>query len=495
MTKKKVAVIGAGFAGLSISALLSKNGYDVTVFEKHPIPGGRARIWKKSGFTFDMGPSWYLMPDIFENFFKLFGKKVSDYYLLERLNPAYRIFFSPSDIVDISSKLIKNLQLFNKIEEGGGKKLESYLKQSKYQYEISMKQFIYKGYKSIFDFLNWTTFVQGSKLNIFENMDKHVARFFNSDRLKKIMQYNLVFLGGSPSNTPAIYALMAHLDFNLGVWYPKGGIYKVVQALYSLALAQGVKFKFNQNVIKINISDEKATQIVTNKKSFDFDIIVSSADYHFTETRLLSKASQSYPQSYWDKKTIAPSAFIIYLGLSKKIKNLTHHNLFLTDDWTKHFESIFKNPGWFKDPSFYICVPSKTDSFVSPKRCENLFVLVPVAPGLKDSKKVRQKYFDMVIHRLENLLGENIKNSIMVKRIYAHQDFINDYNAYKGSALGLAQTLFQTSIFRPRHQSKKVKNLYYTGQYTHPGIGMPICLISSQIVSKIIINNDNSANY
>ena len=486
MRKKHVIIIGAGFGGLSAASLLAKQGFKVTILEKNQTVGGRARVWKSKGFTFDMGPSWYLGPEIFERFFAEFKQHSSDFYQIKKLDPSYRIFFNKDEKIDISTDLQKMTTLFDSLEKDGGEKFKKYLDLSKSFYDISMEQFIYRPYNSIFDLFNKAFLKAGRNLPVFDNMEKFVNRFFISDKAKKILQYNLVFLGGSPKITPAVYALMAHMDFNLGVWYPIGGFGSVVNGFLHLAKFLGVNIKTGVDVKKIVIKNGKAVGVKTSKGDLEADIILANADYHHVETNLLPKAYQSYSENYWKKKTMAPSAFILYLGLNKKIKGLSHHNLFLDQDWIKHFDSIFENPSWYEKPSYYICAPSKTDPTVAPEGKENLFILVPVAPGLKDTEKVRKEYSEKILTHLENLLGETIKDSIEVIRTYAHNDFISDYNSYKGSALGLTQTLFQTAIFRPKHQSPKVKNLYYTGQNNHPGIGVPMVVISSQIVSEQI---------
>jgi phytoene desaturase len=495
---KNIVIIGSGFGGLAASALLSKQGHNVTLLEKNDSHGGRARVWKSKGFTFDMGPSWYLMPDVFEKFYHELGTSPDKELKLKLLSPSYRIFFGKNKdkngqdvnkIVDVDSGK-RGYDLFDTLEKDGTLKLKKYLKQSEYQYNIAMDGFIYKEYNSIFDMISYKTMVEGSKLKVFDNMDKFTRRFFDSDEARKILEYNLVFLGGDPKNTPALYSIMAHIDFNMGVWYPIGGLGEVTTSIMNIAKNNGAKFVFNSPVNKILVEDGKVKGVSVKKGNkniiYDADIVISNADYQFTETKLLEDKYVSYPQKFWDKKIVAPSAFIVYLGLNKKIKNLKHHNLFLENDWMKHFREIFENPTWPENPSYYICCPSKTDSTVAPKGCENMFILVPVASGIVDNDKVRKTYFNKTISHVEKLLGEKISKNILVKRIFSLNDFKNDYNAFKGTALGISHTLLQTGYFRPHQRSKKVKNLFYVGQYTHPGIGMPMAIISSQIVSDII---------
>lgn len=486
MQEKKVIVIGSGFGGLSAASLIAREGHKVIVIEKNEQPGGRASVWKKNGFTFDMGPSWYLMPDVFEKFFAEFNKKPEDYMDLIRLDPSYRVFFSQDDFIDISADMKKNYDIFEKLEPGAKQKMKKYLELSKYEYDIAMKDFIYKDYKHLTDFLKPKLIVEGTKLHMFEKLDSFVQRYFKSEKIRKILEYTIVFLGGSPYDSPALYSLMSHVDFNMGVWFPKGGMGKLVESMYKLAEEQGVKFIFNEPVEKIIIDNKVAKKVKTNKKTYDADIFIVNADYQWAESNLIEKKYRTYSNNYWEKRKIAPSAYLLFLGLDKQIKNFKHHNLYFYPDWEEHFDDIFKKAKWPDNFSYYISCITKTDSETAPKNCENVFVLIPVAPGIKDDEKTREKYYKKTIDHMEKLAGENLRDHIILKRIFAHNDFSDRYNAYKGTALGLAHTLKQTAIFRPKHQSKKVKNLYYTGHYNHPGIGIPMVVISSQILSELI---------
>lgn len=488
MGKMKVIIIGSGFGGLAIAGLLAKDGFDVRVFEKNDLPGGRASIWKKDDFLFDLGPSWYLMPDVFEKFFAEFGKKPSDYMKLKRLDPSYRVFFGKNDYVDISKDLDKNLNLFEKMEKGSAEKMKKYLETSRYQYQVAMKDFIYKDYRHLTDFFKPKLVKEGIKLHMFDKLDSYAKRFFDSDRIRKILEYTIVFLGGSPFDSPALYSLMSYVDFDLGVWYPMGGMGELVNAMYKIAKENGVEFVFNTPVKKIFVENNKTTGVETNDKKYKSDIVITNADMAWAEMNLLKKDHWSYSKRYWDSRKIAPSAYLLYLGLNKKIESLVHHNLYFDSNWENHFNQIFKTPQWPDEPSYYISCTSKTDKTVAPEGYENMFILVPVAPGLEDTNEIREKYYKKILRHLESLIGENIMDSVIVKRIFAHNDFSERYNAYKGTALGLAHTLKQTAIFRPAHKSKKVKNLYYTGHYNHPGIGVPMVIISSQILSQTIKN-------
>lgn len=486
MSSGEVVIVGSGFSGLATAALLAKDDFQVTVLEKNEQPGGRASVWKEGGFIFDMGPSWYLMPDVFDRFFAEFDKKPEDLMELVRLDPSYRVFYGPGDSLDISADLDKNLALFNKMEDDGAEKMNKYLESAKHQYDVAMNEFIYKDYKHLTDFFNRKLVMEGAKLHVFDKLDHYAQRFFGNPRIRKILEYNIVFLGGTPYNTPALYALMSHVDFNLGVWYPQGGMGKLVGAIHKLGEEHGVNFVFNEEVQNIEVDGKSAKKVNTESNSYEADVFIVNADYAYAETQLLDKKHQTYPEKYWKGKSIAPSALLFFLGVDKKINNLCHHNLYFHPKWEDHFETIFKTYVWPNEPSYYVCSPSKTDPSVAPEGSENIFILVPVAPGLEDNQEIREKFYNQILTHLEGLVGENIRDSVVVKRTFAHNDFSERYNAHRGTALGFAHTLRQTAIFRPRHKSKKVKNLYYTGQYTHPGIGVPMVIISSQILSKEI---------
>jgi len=481
-----VVIVGAGFSGLASAALLARKGFRVLVLEKNSAPGGRALVYERDGFRFDMGPSWYLMPGIFERFFAIFDKKTADFYELRRLDPSYRVFFGPDDWVDISSDFDKNLDLFERLEAGAAEKLREYVRIASHQYDAAVGEFLYKDYRSVLDFFTRRTLVEGRKLHVFESIDRYARRFFRSERLRRILEYSMVFLGGSPSNTPAMYSLLSHVDFNLGVWYPVGGMGSVVSALRELAESFGAVVLFEQEVKGLNVRGGQVVSVATDSGDFPADAVLVSADYPHSELDLLEPGYRSYGAGYWRKRVLAPSALLIYLGLSKPIPNLIHHSLSFQHDWIEHFNSIFDAPAWPEKPSYYMCCPSKSDRGVAPPGCENVVVLVPIAPGLQDDDDTREWFADRIIGYLEELVGEPIRDKVVSRTLFSQRDFASVFNAYKGTALGLSHTLLQTAVFRPSHRSKRASNLYYTGQYTHPGIGLPMARISAEIVSGII---------
>ena len=484
---KKVVIIGGGIGGLGAAGLFAKKDYEVTLLEKNFDLGGRANIFEHEGFKFDMGPSWYLAPDIFEHYFNLVGEKVEDHLELERLSPSYRIFFRNSgESLDINSDIEKDAATFEAIEPGAGEKLRAYLKQSKYQYEVATQSFMFKNYDSIFDFFNKRVMTEGQKLSVFSTMHRFVSKFFKSSKLRQVMEYTMVFLGTSPYEAPALYNLMSHMDFNQGVFYPRGGFYELIKALANIAEKHGAVLRTNSAVEQIIVKDGKATGVRLNDgEEIDADIVISNADMWFTETKLLDARSQTYSETYWQKRVMAPSAFIMYLGVKGKLPSLIHHNLLFSEDWRRNFDDIYKNPCLPDEPSLYVCAPSVTDPTVAPDGKENLFVLVPIASDLKMSETEKEGYADNILALMEiEMKLPRLREKIEFKRIYTVDNFAADYNSFKGSALGLAHTLRQTAIFRPKNKSKKVSNLFYVGAGTNPGIGTQICLISAELAYK-----------
>ncbi len=490
MSNKKTAIIiGAGIGGLSLAAMLAKKGYAVSVYEKNSTLGGRARIIEHEGFAFDLGPSWYMMPDVFEEFFTLLGEDINDYLSLKKLAPSYRVFLSSDgSYQDFFADREKNQEIFNAIEPGSGEKLVTYLDESKRQYQIAKHEFIYKNYNSLFDFFNKRVMREGRKLEIYRNMEQIISRTFKSELLKKVMMFQMVLLGTAPKDAPGMYRLMNHVDFDLGIWYPDGGIGKLPLAIAEVAKKYGAEFHFDAPVASIVTKDKKAVGITLESgETIHADVVISNADLHHTETKLLPVELRDHSEQYWKNRKLAPSAFIMYLGVNKTLPSLSHHNLLFSPDWDKNFKEIFDYHDFPTDPSIYVCAPSKTDPKVAPAGNENLFVLVPISAGITYDQATLDKWSDRTIAILEKNMGmSGLRELIVFKRTYSVADFKQDYNSYQGTALGLAHTLGQSALWRPNNISKKVKDLYFVGSYTNPGIGMPICVISAQNAYKRI---------
>ena len=491
----QISIIGAGFSGIAAATCLANQGYKVTVYEKNDGPGGRARKFSQDGFTFDMGPSWYWMPDVFEKYFSKFGKKVSDYYQLERLSPSYRVFFGQEDLIDVPSDLGDFYNLVESLEVGSKDKLKQFLDESAHKYEVGMTDLVYSPGNSALEFINKKTITGFLKLDLFRPISSYLRKYFNHPKILQLLEFPVLFLGAMPENTPALYSLMNYADIVLGTWYPQGGMHKIIEGMVSLAEEKGVNFVYNATVQRVNIEDSSASSLQVNNQIYNTDGIISSADYHHVEQQLIPKASRKYNQSYWDSRKMAPSCLIYYVGVNKRLKNLQHHNLFFDTDFEQHAKEIYKNPAWPENPLFYVCCPSITDKTVAPEGCENLFVLIPTAPDLHDTEETKSKYFDIIIKRLETLTGQSIRQHIVTKRSYGGSNFISDYNAFKGNAYGLANTLRQTAFLKPSIRNKKIKNFYNTGQLTVPGPGVPPSLISGQIAANELMKDIKNNQY
>lgn len=491
---KTAIVIGSGFAGMSAAAFLAKAGWQVTVLEKNSGPGGRGRDMVINGFSFDMGPSWYWMPDVFEQFFGKFGKKVSDYYNLVRLDPSYRVYWQ-EEAHDIPAGYDELKALFEKIEPGSGAQLDKFMQEAEYKYKVGMHKLVHKPGQSWGEFLDMDLAKGLFKLDVFTNMKKHVAKHFKNPKLQQLMEFPVLFLGALPQNTPALYSLMNFADIKLGTWYPMGGMYKIAEAMHLLAAEQGVNFKFNHNVTAIQVEGKQAKQVTVTdatgqRQQFTADVVVGAGDYNHIETKLLPQHLRQYSDAYWDKRVMAPSCLLFYIGLNKKLSGITHHALFFDTDFGVHGQEIYTSKQWPKNPLFYVCAPSVTDHSVAPEGHENMFFLIPVATGLTgDTEELRDKYLDMILTRYEQKTGQQVKNAIVYKKSYSVSNFVQDYNSFKGNAYGLANTLLQTAILKPSCRSNKIKNLFYTGQLTVPGPGVPPSLISGEVVVKEILKN------
>lgn len=483
---KTISIIGSGFSSLSAACYLAKAGYKVSIFEKNNTVGGRARQLIKDGFTFDIGPSWYWMPDVFEKFFNDFNKSTSDYYTLDKLSPAYKIFFS-DDVITIGDHMDQICEEFERIESGSSKPLRKFIAQAQDHYNIAINKVVLKPGISPLELVTKDTITRVDRF--FKSISSEVRKNFKNPKLISTLEFPVLFLGAKPSQTPSFYSFMNFADFGLGTWHPKGGMYEIIKAMKSLAESLGVTIYTNSNVEKINVENGKTTGITVNDNFVASDVVLSGADYHHSET-LLDENLRQYSESYWDKRTFAPSSLLFYVGFNKKLKDIEHHNLFFDTDFENHAEDIYDNPKWPKNPLFYVNFPSVTDKSMAPEGCETGFFLIPIAPGLEDTPELREQYFDIIINRFEGLTKQDVKDSILFKESFCVNDFISEYNSYKGNAYGMANTLRQTAFLRPKLKSKKVNGLYFTGQLTVPGPGVPPALISGKLVSELILKNE-----
>ena len=481
-----MVIIGSGFSSLSASCYLSRAGFEVSVYEKNDTVGGRARQLVKEGFTFDIGPSWYWMPDIFERFFGDFGKSTADYYVLDKLSPAYKIFFS-DDVITIGDSMDKICEEFERIEPGSSPHLRKFISKAQENYDIAINNIVYRPGLSPLELVTKDTAMRVDQF--FKTISGQVRKQFKNPKLISTLEFPVLFLGAKPSKTPSFYSFMNYADFGLGTWHPRGGMYKIIEGMKSLAEELGVKIHTGHAVEKINVEDGRATGLQVNGLDIKADHVLTGADYHHSET-LLDPQYRQYSEEYWDSRTFAPSSLLFYVGFDRKIKNVEHHNLFFDTDFEKHAEEIYDQPQWPTEPLFYVNFPSVTDATMAPEGCEAGFFLVPIAPDLEDTQALRDQYFDIIIKRLEDRTGQKLENNIIFKESFCVNDFKEQYNSYKGNAYGMANTLLQTAFLRPGLKSKKVKDLYFTGQLTVPGPGVPPSLISGKLVSELIIKKN-----
>lgn len=483
---KNISIIGSGFSSIAAACYLAQAGHKVHIYEKNSTIGGRARRYEKDGFTFDIGPTWYWMPDVFEKFFNDFNKVPSDFYTLEKLDPGYEVYFDKNDSVKVSGNIEDIYELFEETEIGSAAKLKSFLSDAKRNYEIAVQDLVYRPGNSPLELI---TLESATRLRfLFVSIQSQIQKKFKSPRLRKLLEFPVLFLGAKPSNTPAMYNFMNYADFGLGTWHPKGGMYAVIEGMQALAELLGVKFSTAANVDKILVKDNKIEGLTVNGKKVESDFVLSGADYHHTET-LLDQKHRQYSEKYWSKKVFAPSALLFYIGINHKLENLSHHTLFFDTDFEPHAADIYDNPRWPETPLFYASFPSMTDEAFAPKGKEAATFLIPLAPDLEDTEELRQKYLKLILERLESLTGQDIQNNMLFCKSYCVNDFKEDYNSYKGNAYGLANILTQTAFLRPKIKSKKVKNLIFSGQLTVPGPGVPPALISGKIAAEQILQN------
>jgi phytoene desaturase len=483
---KKVHVIGSGISSLSTASFLAKAGYEVQIFEKNPTIGGRARQFETQGFVFDMGPSWYWMPDVFEKFYQQFGYTTSDFYELKRLDPSYRVYWPDQTFTNVPAQMPKLEVWFESLEPGSARQLQAFLKDAAYKYKVGMEDLVYKPSLSLTEFFDSRVLGGLFKMHLFSSFSNFIRKYFKHPKILSLLEFPVLFLGAMPNETPALYSLMNYADIQLGTWYPMKGMHEFIKAFARIAQEQGVKIETSANVERIVIENDKAIGTMVNGHLHKADIVISGADYAHTDQKLL-KENANYSDKYWDKRTMAPSSLLFYVGVDKKLTNLEHHNLFFDESLEAHGKTIYKDPSWPAKPLFYMSVPSLTDPSVAPEGSENLFFLIPLAPDLEDDEATREHYFSLLLERLKVLTGNDIKDHIVYKRSFCVADFKSDYNAFKGNAYGLANTLLQTAILKPRMQHKKIKNLFYTGQLTVPGPGVPPSIVSGEVVAKYII--------
>jgi phytoene desaturase len=483
-------IIGSGFSSLAAATSLADKGVKVTVLEKNIDLGGRARKFETNGFMFDMGPSWYWMPDVFESYFNRFGKTTADYYDLKRLDPSYRVFFKDEHI-DMPASMESLESLFESREKGAGLRLRQFLKDAGVKYDAGINDLVQKPSLSIFEFAKWKVIKGLFQLDLFGNFHDFARKYFSDPKLLSIIEFPVLFLGAMPKETPALYSLMNYADLQLGTWYPMGGMHKIVEGMVTLAKEKGVEFKTNEPAQRIYQNGKM--RVSTPVTEYVSDVVVGGADYAHIESELLYPEKRQYSNDYWEKRIMAPSCLLYYVGVNKRVSNLQHHNLFFDADFTKHAEEIYKSKKWPDDPLFYVCAPSITDSSVAPEGHENLFILIPIATGINgDDESLRADYFKLVLQRIKERTGEDLAENIVFNRSYSVKEFIHDYNAFKGNAYGLANTLLQTAFLKPRMQHKQIKNLYYTGQLTVPGPGVPPSLISGQVVADFILKQKSN---
>ncbi len=481
---KKISIIGSGFSSLSAACYLAKSGCEVSIYEKNSTVGGRASKFVKQGFTFDMGPSWYWMPDIFDKFFADFGRKTSEFYTLDKLSPAYKIFFS-DDIITIGDSMDKICAEFERIEKGSSKELRKFIASAQENYEIAINKVVLRPGLSPLELVTKETVLRVDQF--FKTISSQVRKKFKNPKLISTLEFPVLFLGAKPSKTPSFYNFMNFADFGLGTWHPRGGMYEIIKGIEHLAKDLGVQIHTGKAVDKILVENGKSVGIICDGKEIKSDVVLSGADYHHSET-LLDEKYRQYSENYWDKKTFAPSSLLFYIGFDKKLKNVEHHNLFFDTDFELHAEEIYDVPKWPTNPLFYANFPSITDSSMAPENCETGFFLVPIAPDLEDTEALRTQYLDIILDRFESRTGQQVRNNVIFKESFCVNDFIDRYNSYKGNAYGMANTLTQTAFLRPNLKSKKVEHLFFTGQLTVPGPGVPPALISGKLVSELIVN-------
>ena len=489
MPTPDVTVIGAGFSGLSAACYLADAGANVTVVDRHPQAGGRARTWEKDGFRFDMGPSWYWMPDIFARFFEAFGHRVSDHYDLRRLDPSYRVVWERGEPWDVPAGLDALRRFFGDKEPGAEQGFDGFLAETKYIYETATQDYLLRPSLSLFEFFDARLVVELYKLRMLRSMHSYAQGFFRDPRLVQLVEWPVLFLGASAKDTRAMYALMSYADMALGTWYPMGGMHRIIEGMVSVAEERGVRFRLGEPVREITLAGRKTTGVRTDAGAIRSDAVVATADYHHVERELLPKRARQIPERAWKRKTMSPSSLLFYLGVKGSLEGIPHHTLFFDEDLDRHMDAVYQHPRWPARPLFYACAPSRTDPSLAPAGHETLFLLVPLAPGLQDDEAARERTYHVCMERLEKHLGRPLREQVVLKRSYAMRDFEADYAAFQGNAYGMANTLRQTGPLKPPLRSRKADGLYFAGQLTVPGPGMPPSLISGELSAKVLLGD------
>lgn len=482
--ERRAVVLGGGFAGLSTALSLAHRGWRVTLIERHEQLGGRARVWAQDGFSFDMGPSWYWMPDVFERFFASIGERIEDHYQLVRLDPAYRVVFPDGEEAEVDAALEGLGRWMERREPGSTRALARFLIEAEEKYRVGMGELVHRPGRSLLEFADARVLRGLIRLQLLTSMRRHVHAHFRDPLIRQLMEFPVLFLGAVAANTPALYSLMNHADLALGTWYPMGGMVEVVRAMERIARERGVEIRTGCAATGFVTEGRRVRAIeLDGTEPLEADVFVASADYHHVDRVLLGEGRANYGEGYWSRRRMAPSSLLLFLGVDRPLPEVRHHTLFFDASMDAHADAIYTRPRWPEHPLFYVSAPSRTDPSVAPPGGEALMILIPLAPGLEDDEGMRRQLRDQVFGRFRARTGVDLEAHLRVERSYAMADFSRDYHAFRGNAYGLANTLGQTALLKPRMDHRRFRNLYYAGQLTVPGPGVPPALISGMVVA------------